>query len=79
MNGARYSATRAMARRPPRRTGAVRATTRTAPRLGESPPAPWREAVMALACTMGMTRPLAMRKTTANTPPRIGSLSPREM
>ena len=27
---------------------------------------------MALACTMGMTRPLAMRKTTANRPPRIG-------
>ena len=34
---------------------------------------------MALACTMGMTSPLAMRKTMANTVPRIGSRSPREM
>ena len=51
MTGARYAATRAMARGPPRRTGAVRATTRTAPRLGESPPAPCKDAVMALART----------------------------
>ena len=79
MAGAIHSVTRAMDRTPPRSTGATSTATSAAPHHGPSPVAPPRAAVMALACTMGMARPLAIMKTTAKTPPTAGRLRPRAM
>ena len=79
MVGAIHSVTRAMDRSPPSSTGETSTRTITAPHHGFRPAAAPRAAVIALACTIGMARPLATMNRTAKTPPTTGRRRPRAM
>ena len=79
MAGAIHSVTRAMDRSPPSSTGATSTTTIAAPHHGLRPAESLRAAVIALAWTIGMARPLATMNRTAKIPPSTGRRSPRAM
>ena len=79
MAGAIHSVTRAMDRSPPSSTGATSATTITAPHHGLRAAESLSAAVIALACTIGMARPLAIMNRTAKMPPSTGRRRPRAM